>query len=102
MGLACDTLRVISQPRNAFDGRLTSIPEPLTDTEREDFMATASNVAISSDAFFPFRDSIDFASKFGVSFVAQPGGSVQDGQVASACEEYGMQMCNSGVRLFHH
>ena len=65
-------------------------------------MSTASGVTISSDAFFPFRDSIDHASKFGVSYVAQPGGSVQDKQVTSACEEYGMAMCLTGVRLFHH
>ena len=65
-------------------------------------MSAASGVTISSDAFFPFRDSIDHASKYGVSYVVQPGGSVQDAQVTSACEEYNMAMCFTGVRLFHH
>ena len=65
-------------------------------------MKAASGVTVSSDAFFPFRDSIDHASKVGVSFVVQPGGSVQDPQVTSACDEYGMSMVFTGVRLFHH
>jgi phosphoribosylaminoimidazolecarboxamide formyltransferase / IMP cyclohydrolase len=77
-------------------------PEPLTEEEKEAFLASSSDIAISSDAFFPFRDSIDHASKLGVSFVAQPGGSVQDKQVTEACDEYGMTMCFTGVRLFHH
>jgi len=82
--------------------QFATAPEPLTEEEKAAFMKEATGISISSDAFFPFRDSIDHASKVGVSFVAQPGGSVQDGQVTEACNEYGMAMCFTGVRLFHH
>lgn len=85
-----------------WEQQFTETPAPLTEEEKADFMKGSSNVSISSDAFFPFRDSIDHASKLGVSFVAQPGGSVQDKQVTEACDEYGMAMCFTGTRLFHH
>jgi hypothetical protein len=61
-----------------WEEQFTTVPEPLTESEKDEFMKQAQGVAISSDAFFPFRDSIDHASKLGVSYVAQPGGSVQD------------------------
>jgi phosphoribosylaminoimidazolecarboxamide formyltransferase/IMP cyclohydrolase len=77
-------------------------PAPLTESEKQDFLRTSSGLSLSSDAFFPFRDSIDHASKLGVSYVAQPGGSVQDAQVVEACNQYGMSMVFTGVRLFHH
>ena len=77
-------------------------PEPLTAEERRAFMDGLEGVALASDAFFPFRDSIDHASKLGVTFVAQPGGSVQDAGVIAACEEYGMSMAFTKMRLFHH
>ena len=80
----------------------TQVPEPLTEQEKADFLKEASGVSLSSDAFFSFRDSIDHASKLGVTYVAQPGGSVQDAQVTEACDEYGMAMCFTGTRLFHH
>lgn len=80
----------------------TDVPSPLSHEEKDAFMKTSTDISISSDAFFPFRDSIDFASKVGVKFVVQPGGSVQDEQVTKACDEYGMAMCFTGVRLFHH
>jgi|EP01047_Picozoa_sp_COSAG01_P069808 phosphoribosylaminoimidazolecarboxamide formyltransferase/IMP cyclohydrolase len=67
-----------------------------------EFMASLKGVALSSDAFFPFRDSIDVASKRGVEFIAQPGGSVQDEGVVAACNGYGMAMALSGLRQFHH
>ena len=85
-----------------WEAQFTSTPELLTEAEKDEFMSATSGVTISSDAFFPFRDSIDHASKYGVSYIAQPGGSVQDTQVTAACEEYGMSMCLTGVRLFHH
>jgi len=85
-----------------WDANFLTVPEPLTEQEKDEFMASASNVTISSDAFFPFRDSIDHASKYGVKFVVQPGSSVKDDDVIAACEEYGMTMCFTGVRLFHH
>jgi phosphoribosylaminoimidazolecarboxamide formyltransferase/IMP cyclohydrolase len=61
-----------------------------------------SNVVLGSDAFFPFRDSIDRASKSGVKYVLQPGGSNRDNDVIAACDEYSMSMVFSGMRLFHH
>ena len=85
-----------------WEAQFEEVPEPLAASEKEEFMKKSEGVTISSDAFFPFRDSIDHASKFGVSYVVQPGGSVQDKQVTAACEEYGMAMCFTGVRLFHH
>merc|ERR1712185_464230 len=75
---------------------------PLTDAERSDFLASLDGVAISSDAFFPFRDSIDHASRLGVKYVAQPGGSVADAEVVGACDTYGMTMAFTDLRLFHH
>jgi len=85
-----------------WEAQFSTIPDPLTDEEKDAFMKVTEGVTLSSDAFFPFRDSIDHASKVGVSFVAQPGGSVMDSQVIKSCEEYGMEMCFTGVRLFHH
>merc|ERR1712039_705144 len=77
-------------------------PEPLTAQEKSDFLAELSDITIASDAFFPFRDSIDHAQKLGVKFVAQPGGSNADEEVIKACDTYGMTMAFTDVRLFHH
>merc|ERR1712227_217115 len=81
-----------------FDTR----PEPLDEISKNEFVRSLDDVAISSDAFFPFRDSIDHATKLGVKFVAQPGGSVADDEVVAACDQYGMTMAYTGTRLFHH
>jgi len=59
-------------------------------------------VALGSDAFFPFSDNIDRAKKSGVTYIAEPGGSVRDDLVINKCNEYGMVMCFTGMRLFHH
>jgi len=77
-------------------------PEPLSQTERAEFLQGLTDVAISSDAFFPFRDSIDHAAKVGVKYVAQAGGSVADKEVIEACDTYGMTMAFTDLRLFHH
>ncbi|MCH7609035.1 MAG: phosphoribosylaminoimidazolecarboxamide formyltransferase, partial [Chloroflexi bacterium] len=61
-----------------------------------------SGVSMGSDAFIPFRDNIDRAAASGVRYVAQPGGSVRDDDVVAACDQYGMVMAMTGVRLFHH
>ncbi|KAL3763280.1 hypothetical protein ACHAWU_008983 [Discostella pseudostelligera] len=90
------------EERVRWEAQFETVPEPLTDVEKNEFMKKATGVTISSDAFFPFRDSIDHASKVGVSFVAQPGGSVQDAQVTECCDAYGMVMSLTDVRLFHH
>ena len=75
---------------------------PLTDAERAEWVARLAGVSLASDAFFPFRDSIDHAAKVGVAFVAQPGGSVQDDDVTKAADAYGMVMLHGVPRLFHH
>jgi len=77
-------------------------PEPLTAEEKSTFLKGLDDVAISSDAFFPFRDSIDHATRLGVKYVAQPGGSVADEEVIAACNTYGMAMAFTNLRLFHH
>lgn len=80
----------------------TETPVRLTREEKREWLAQFGGVALGSDAFFPFRDSIDRASQSGVRYVAQPGGSVRDDVVIEACDEYGMVMVMTGVRLFHH
>ena len=77
-------------------------PEPLTLSEKAEFMQTLTGVSLASDAFFPFRDSIDVASTRGVSYVVAAGGSVADDEVIAAANEYKMAMAFSGLRLFHH
>ncbi len=77
-------------------------PEPLTPGERRDWLDKLTGVSLGSDAFFPFGDNIQRARRSGVQYVAQPGGSVRDDQVISACDAYGMAMCFTGIRLFHH
>jgi AICAR transformylase/IMP cyclohydrolase PurH len=78
------------------------VPERLDQVEKRRHLATRSGVSLASDAFFPFRDNVDRAHASGVSYVVQPGGSVRDDAVIEACDSYGMVMCFTGVRLFHH
>ena len=80
----------------------TEKPEPLTDQEKKDYLAQVTDVALGSDAFFPFSDNIERAYKSGVRYVAQPGGSVRDDAVIECCDRYGMVMAFTGMRLFHH
>src|SRR5215216_2975664 len=80
----------------------TSLPEQLTDEERRAWLDKLTEVVLGSDGFFPFRDGIDRAAKSGVKYVLQPGGSNRDDEVIAACNEYGMTMVFSGLRLFHH
>ncbi|EDQ89822.1 uncharacterized protein MONBRDRAFT_18908 [Monosiga brevicollis MX1] len=77
-------------------------PEPLTAEERAAWSNELKQVCLSSDAFFPFRDNIDQATKHGVSYIAQPGGSTNDQAVIEACNEYGIAMAFTRVRVFHH
>ncbi len=78
------------------------IPEKLSAEEKAEWIKTFSGVAYSSDAFFPFKDNIDRAAMSNVMYIAQPGGSVRDDEVIQACNTYGMVMCFTGLRLFHH
>jgi phosphoribosylaminoimidazolecarboxamide formyltransferase / IMP cyclohydrolase len=80
----------------------TEVPPQLTVEERRDWLDTLTGVTLGSDAFFPFRDSIDRAARSGVQYVLEPGGSNRDDLVIQAADEYGMTMVFSGVRLFHH
>ncbi len=77
-------------------------PEVLTREEKRAWLDQMQDVALGSDAFFPFGDNIERAHKSGVKYVAQPGGSVRDDQVIETCNKYGMTMCFTGLRLFHH
>jgi len=80
----------------------THSPSPLSAEERRFWLDGLTDVVLGSDAFFPFRDSIDRAAKSGVKYVLQPGGSNRDEDVIAACDVYGMTMVFSGLRLFHH
>lgn len=77
-------------------------PEPLTREEKQAWIALNTNVALGSDAFFPFGDNIERAHKSGVQYIAQAGGSVRDDHVIATCDKYGIAMAFTGVRLFHH
>eukprot|EP00127_Corallochytrium_limacisporum_P004584 Clim_evm24s168 gene=Clim_evmTU24s168 len=91
-------------PREQFNAMFEEgqAPADLTPEERQEWLAKLNNVSLSSDAFFPFRDNIDRAAQSGVKFVLSPAGSVQDDIVVAACDEQGMVMCHSNLRLFHH
>lgn len=80
----------------------TKKPEKFTPAEKRAWLDTMSGVSLGSDAFFPFADNIDRAAKSGVKYVAEPGGSVRDDLVIKACDDYGMVMAFTGIRLFHH
>ena len=88
------------------DGRWERIfkekPPVFTREEKRAWLDQMTDVALGSDAFFPFGDNIDRAYKSGVKYVAQPGGSVRDDQVIETCDQYGMVMAFTGIRLFHH
>ena len=77
-------------------------PEVFTADEKRAWLDQMSGVALGSDAFFPFGDNIERAHRSGVQYVAQPSGSVRDDNVIGACDKYGMTMCFTGIRLFHH
>lgn len=77
-------------------------PEPFTKAEQKEYLAGISGVSVGSDAFFPFDDNIERASRSGVSYVAQPGGSIRDDIVIDTCNKKGMVMSFTGMRLFHH
>lgn len=80
----------------------TEKPEPLTLAERKVWIAQNKQVALGSDAFFPFGDNIERAHKSGVEYIAQAGGSIRDDHVIETCNKYGITMAFTGVRLFHH
>ena len=80
----------------------TRRPEPLTAYEAREYLDGITGVSLGSDAFFPFGDNIERAKKSGVSYIAEPGGSIRDDLVIECCDRYGMVMAFTGMRLFHH
>ena len=80
----------------------TTRPEPLTEKEAREYLDGITGVSVGSDAFFPFGDNIERAKRSGVSYIAEPGGSIRDDLVIETCDRYGMVMAFTGMRLFHH
>ena len=80
----------------------TEQPSPFTKEEMDEYLATITGVALGSDAFFPFSDNIERAKKSGVSYIAEPGGSIRDDLVIECADKYNMAMAFTGMRLFHH
>ena len=93
---------VTDAEKKNWENVFSHVPDQLSDEERRAWLDGLTDVVLGSDAFFPFRDSIDRAAKSGVKYVLQPGGSHRDADVIAACDEYGMTMVFSGLRLFHH
>ena len=86
----------------AWQNFFTKRPEPFTREEKKAYLAGIQGVSLGSDAFFPFGDNIERAHRSGVSYIAEPGGSVRDDNVIEMCDKYGMVMAFTGMRLFHH
>ena len=86
----------------AWENIFTEKPSVFTAEEKRAWLDKNTNVALGSDAFFPFGDNIERAKRSGVRYVAQPGGSIRDDNVIETCNKYGMAMAFTGIRLFHH
>ena len=86
----------------AWQRVFTTRPEPITAEEKRDWIARMTGVTVGSDAFFPFGDNVERARKSGVRYIVQPGGSIRDDNVIETCNKYGITMCFTGIRLFHH
>ena len=85
-----------------WENFFTEKPEVFTREEREEWLKKMDDVALGSDAFFPFGDNIERANRSGVKYIAQPGGSIRDDNVIETCNKYGIAMAFTGIRLFHH
>jgi len=85
-----------------WENTFSEKPEPLTKEEKKEWLKNMDQVALGSDAFFPFGDNIERAHRSGVKYIAQAGGSVRDDNVIETCDKYGITMALTGVRLFHH
>ena len=85
-----------------WENYFTRKPEPFTAEEMRAYLDGISGVSLGSDAFFPFSDNIERAHKSGVTYIAEPGGSIRDDAVIACCDHYGMAMAFTGMRLFHH
>ena len=80
----------------------TEKPEVFTREAKREWLDKLTDVALGSDAFFPFGDNIERAYKSGVKYIAQPGGSIRDDNVIETCNKRNIAMCVTGMRLFHH
>ncbi len=87
---------------DVWQNYFTTRPEPLTAAEKAEWLSKVTGVALGSDAFFPFGDNIERARRSGVSYIAEPGGSIRDDQVIETCNKYNIAMAFTGIRLFHH
>jgi len=94
--------RLTSVEQEILQSTLEEVPSQLTPEEKSNWLDRLTGVSLSSDAFIPFRDTIDRAYQSGVRYVVQPGNSLRDEEVIRACNDYGMVMAFSGTRLFHH
>ena len=88
--------------RHRLVASLTERPEPITDSEKRDWITALEGLCLSSDAYIPFRDNVDRASRSNVKYIAQPGASLRDDDVTAAADEYGMVMVHTGLRCFLH
>ena len=92
--------------KHVQDLNIINIPPILNYNKETKVLETVNidnmNVSMASDAFFPFRDNIDKCSQYGVKYILQPGGSIRDNDIIKACDDYGILMCISGVRVFTH
>jgi len=88
--------------RELLEAALEEVPSQVTPEEKDQWLGKLTGVSLSSDAFMPFRDTIDRAQRSGVSYVVQPGNSLRDEEVIRACNDYNMVMVFTGTRLFHH
>ncbi len=86
----------------AWEALFTKKPELFSREEKKEWLKGLSGVSLGSDAFFPFGDNIERAHRSGVEYIAQPGGSIRDDHVIETCNKYGIAMCFTGIRLFHH
>ena len=99
LGLSFDPSLKRAERDNEID---RFIREELSAEEKREWLAKVTDVALGSDAFFPFGDNIERAAQSGVKYVAEPGGSIRDDNVIETADKYGMVMCFTGIRLFHH
>jgi phosphoribosylaminoimidazolecarboxamide formyltransferase/IMP cyclohydrolase len=88
--------------QRALAADLAGPVEPLSAEEKRQWLTQLDGVSLVSDGFFPFRDNIDHAARHGVRYVAHPAGSIRDADIEAACQEYGMTLVHTGLRLFHH
>ena len=95
-----DYMDILSE--GVWEDIFTEKPNPFTKEEKRDWLKNLKDVSLGSDAFFPFGDNIERAKKSGVSYIAQPGGSIRDDNVIKICDKYNIAMAFTNVRLFHH